>query len=82
MVDYKSNFIKVEYDKLKLYHKRYKSNAYPEEKKHFVDDSSMVLLDDGYLVYTIIPNNAYLISNNIPESRYFFLSSIHIYVGE
>ena len=38
----------------------------------------MVLPDYGHFCYTAIPENIYLINNNIPNSRYVVLSYPHI----
>ena len=53
-------------------------NSCPSEHNNFDDDSSTYLLYDGHFCDTIIPENIYLSSNNIPERKYFILSSLHM----
>ena len=53
-------------------------NAYPRGDKNGGDDSSMILLDDIHVDEAVTPKNTPPISNNITESRYLVLSSLHI----
>ena len=76
---YKSIMMQVEDDALNFYPKRQSINYYPEEGNNWGGDSSIVLLDDGHLGDTVIPDSIDLSSNNIPEIRYSVLSYLHIY---
>ena len=79
MVAYKSRVIHVEYDTLNFCPTIYNRNAYPEEYNNVGYDSSMILIYYGNMGDTVIPENKYISSNNIHDSRDFFLFSIQIY---
>ena len=53
-------------------------NSYPMENNNRGDDYSMSLIDDGHFCDTIINENKDLSTNDITESRYQFISSLHV----
>ena len=51
-------------------------NYYPWEDNNGSDEYSMVILNDGILCDTVISDNIYIISNNIPKIINSDLSSL------
>ena len=77
MVAYKSKVMHVEDYTLNSSPIRHDSNAYPREYINGSDYSSRFLPDYRHLCETVIPENIYIISNNITESRYSVIPSPH-----
>ena len=78
MIDYKLKVVHDEDDTLYLSPMRHNDKAYTREENNLGDDSSMFLQDDVNLCDTIIAENIDLSRNEIPESIYSVISSIHI----
>ena len=78
MVPDESKVMHIEDDILNFSPIRQNRNTYPSKEKNCGGRSSMVILDNNNLCYTIISGNKDLSSNNIPESRYSVLPYPHI----
>ena len=76
---YKSKVVNVEDYTLKLYPIINNNNGSPRKDNNCGDNSSTFPPDDGHLWKNVIPEDTYLSSNNIPESRDSILYSLHIY---
>ena len=78
VVPYKPKVMHIDNDLLNLPPIRNKRNFYPRKEKNCGDDFSTIIIDDDNLCDTIISRNTDLRRNNIPESIYLVLSSLHI----
>ena len=79
MISYKLKVRQIEHDSLNVYPTRQNGNAYPDEYNKCGYDSSTIIIDDGHLGDTLIPENTDIVRNNIPEDRYLVLYYFHIY---